>query len=337
MEYQYKIIISNKRIYKEFEIKSDVQEIKLGTTSSCELRLNSDWFFYEIELMFIKTKNGWNVLCNDSVYFAQGIRKMKVCELKHGDSFVLRYEDSSSETFQCQLMIDFESNPPYYNFFIELSQNNLLTLGTMSKNDIVLNNHFNGDNSLSFCEDNGCRVTVYSSRFGIYKNGKKITGKTVLRDYDFLFVDDASFYYKHSRLFFDRNAIKDTKVPVYQLQPESDFEYPKFSRSTRRKLVVNTEPINILDPGTKPTKPEINIVTTILPPLLMLAMIIVLRIVMSDSGSGTFIIFSLFSMGMSVMTSIANIVQGRKKYKPRKRLCAEEDQGWKTAAKGSIL
>lgn len=40
MELQYKLIVSNRSVYKEFEITAEMQEIILGTTSACEFRLN---------------------------------------------------------------------------------------------------------------------------------------------------------------------------------------------------------------------------------------------------------------------------------------------------------
>lgn len=36
MDYQYKIIVSNRTVYKEFEIAAGVENVRLGTTSSCE-------------------------------------------------------------------------------------------------------------------------------------------------------------------------------------------------------------------------------------------------------------------------------------------------------------
>lgn len=50
MEYQYKVIISNRTVYKEFEIQPDMDRVKLGTGSSCEFRLNPEAFFTGIEM-----------------------------------------------------------------------------------------------------------------------------------------------------------------------------------------------------------------------------------------------------------------------------------------------
>ena len=35
MDYQYKIIVSNRTVYKEFVIAAGVVNVRLGTTSSC--------------------------------------------------------------------------------------------------------------------------------------------------------------------------------------------------------------------------------------------------------------------------------------------------------------
>jgi len=59
MEYQYKVIISNRTVYKEFEIQPDMDRVKLGTGSSCEFRLNPEAFFTGIEMEF--RKNGFRM------------------------------------------------------------------------------------------------------------------------------------------------------------------------------------------------------------------------------------------------------------------------------------
>ena len=41
MDYQYKIIVSNRTVYKEFEIAAGIENVRLGTTSSCEFRFTS--------------------------------------------------------------------------------------------------------------------------------------------------------------------------------------------------------------------------------------------------------------------------------------------------------
>jgi len=70
----------------------------------------------------------------------------------------------------------------------------------------------------------------------------------------------------------------------------------------------------VLDPATIPVKPELNIVTSLMPAIAMFALVVVLRGVMSTTG-GAFVLFSICSMGLGVVTSIISIFEKKKKYK----------------------
>lgn len=84
MEYQYKVIVSNRTVYKEFEIQPDMDRVKLGTGSSCEFRLNPEAFFTGIEMEFRKNGKSWNLECSDDVYFSRGdMRKLLSTEVRH--------------------------------------------------------------------------------------------------------------------------------------------------------------------------------------------------------------------------------------------------------------
>lgn len=56
MDFQYKLIVSNQTFYKEFEIPAELERVKLGSTSNCEFRLNSELFFEDIEISLQKKK-----------------------------------------------------------------------------------------------------------------------------------------------------------------------------------------------------------------------------------------------------------------------------------------
>ena len=60
MDYQYKIIVRNRSVYKEFEISADMERVRLGTTSVCEFRLNPDAFFGSIEMDLEKKNGKWD-------------------------------------------------------------------------------------------------------------------------------------------------------------------------------------------------------------------------------------------------------------------------------------
>lgn len=83
MDFQYKLIVGNQTFYKEFEIPAELERVKLGSTSNCEFRLNSDFFFEDIEISLEKKEN-WNILCSDNLYISRGdVRKLLFSELTH--------------------------------------------------------------------------------------------------------------------------------------------------------------------------------------------------------------------------------------------------------------
>ena len=113
MDYQYKVIISNRTVYKEFEIPTDMEGVRLGTTSFCEFRLNPESFFGDIEIEFTELDNKWNIDCSDNVYFSRGdMRKLYSTEIKHGDIISVCYTNTGNEAFELRFMIDFDAKVP---------------------------------------------------------------------------------------------------------------------------------------------------------------------------------------------------------------------------------
>lgn len=118
-------------------------------------------------------------------------------------------------------------------------------------------------------------------------------------------------------LTLDEMGITNHSVLKYSSQKDSEdipTKYPLFIRNTRIKSSINTKPIRILEPESIPQKPELNIVLTLMPTLIMFALVVVLRGFMSSS-QGSFVLFSICSMGLGVITSVANIFATKKKYK----------------------
>lgn len=316
MDYQYKVIISNRGIYKEFEITSDMQNVCLGTTSKCEFRLNQDLFFDKIELTLTKVNKKWQVFCGDSVYLSNGdVRKLMFVELSHGDILCLRYAESGNEVFELRFIIDFEARIPYYNWYVNLDSISEINIGDNQKSNLVIKSKFSDNNEIKIkSEKNKVYIQEIESKYGVFINGKRISEITEINDYDFIFIAEFSFYYKEKNIYFDKIGIDSCNLEIYQIQVENSFKYPAFVRNTRTKLQLDSTPIKILDPSSKPTKPELNIITSLMPALAMFALVVVMRGIMSTTG-GAYILFSICSMGMGIVTTIIGLVQGRRKYK----------------------
>lgn len=315
MDYQYKLIVSNQTFYKEFELPADMSQVKLGTTSNCELRLNPDYFFEKIEI-FLDKSNGWKVLCNDNLYINRGdIRKLLFCELEHGDVLNICYSNSGEAAFELRFLIDFGSDGTNYSLKIDLSQIQELSIGDTAAFNIELSTEYSKNTAVFIkCSKKEICLTEKSSMYGTYVNGKRVDKSIILNDFDFISVADFSAYYKENQLYFSKTNIRLNGIGDRVEQIEIDPLYPMFVRNTRIKSQYEETPIKILDPATIPIKPELNIATSLLPALVMFALVVVLRGVLSTTG-GTFIIFSICSMGLGVATSIISIFDKKKKYK----------------------
>ena len=122
MNYQYKVIVCNRTVYKEFEIPADMENVRLGTTSLCEFRLNPEFFFEDIEIEFTEESNQWNIDCSDSIYFRKGdMRKLYSTGIGHGDIISVCYSNTGNEAFELRFLIDFEARVPNYNWYIEIA------------------------------------------------------------------------------------------------------------------------------------------------------------------------------------------------------------------------
>ena len=62
MESRYKIIISNRNLYKEIELTPTDTEVKIGTTAECTVRLRKELFFSPVELILQKIGKEWQIL-----------------------------------------------------------------------------------------------------------------------------------------------------------------------------------------------------------------------------------------------------------------------------------
>lgn len=318
MDYQYKIVISNRTLYKEIEILPDMERVKIGTTYSCEYRLNPDMFFGNIELELEKTNQKWQISCIDSVYLNRGdMRKLLSAELAHGDVLYLRYAETGDIVFELRFMIDFEAKTPFYNWKINLSDKENWIISAEQRADIKLLSAFSGNTAIQiYKEKNGYILEELHSEFGVYRNGKKIEKKTEILDNDFVSAADFSFYYKTGYIYFDKSNVQLQDITVSAVETmDNSLVYPLFNRNTRLKSRLSEEKIDILVPPPVPKKPEENLVMTLLPALVMLALTVVVRGGMGNTSNASFIIFSVCSMSLGIFTSIATHIRGKKKYK----------------------
>ena len=317
MKSRHKVMISNRNLYKEVELVSDVQQVKVGTGVDCDVRLRRELFFDKIEIIFQQGNDGWNMYCSDNLYFTTGdVRKFYSHKLSHGDELKVRYSESNNDVFTLDFVIDFEQEKKDYNIEIELPDNGEIKIGGTDNCDIQYKDEYLENDSITLSMKNGVvTVTDNRTRYGVYVNGNSIANSKKLNDLDFFSVVGLSFYYKHGKLYTSTSdklrvrALRYRKVTSHK----SNFEYPYFSRNSRIKYKIPKEKIVVQQATQMPAKPKNNIVTSLIPALVMLAMTIVLRGIIG--GGGTFVIYSAVSMSVGVVMTVVSFIQSNKEYK----------------------
>ena len=308
---RYRVTLSSNTVYKEIELASDMQQVKVGTGVDCDVRLRKELFFGQIELVFAKNGDDWAVSCSDNMYLTVGdIRKLMTKKLVHGDVLEIKYQESDNLVFTMEFLIDFDDGKKKYERAIDVSGVNSLTIGTAQSCNIAIGGQYvKNDMLILNRKTDGFAVGIQNTTYGVYINGKKAQSGDVIKSSDFFSVSDYFFYYKSGVI---RTEIRDDmriNSLTYQDNPTNPV-YPKFNRNTRIKTIVCKDDIEILDPPAAPQKPKNNLLARLLPSMGML----IAAGVMAFFG-GAMIIMSVISAGMAIFTSVLTLKQGNKEYK----------------------
>lgn len=207
----------------------------------------------------------------------------------------------------------------YFGWSITLEPGFMLLIGDTPEAHIQLKGAYGRGTRVSLqISANGARtegiLTEYSASYGTCVNGTKIQKSARIKDHDFISIGDFTAYYNRGKLYFDYGSIRTNGVEVRPESLDIQTTYPVFIRNTRIQVKRDDTPIEILDPSSIPTKPELNIVTSLMPSIVMFCLVVLLRGVMSTSN-GAFVAFSICSMGVGVCTSVFSLINRQKKYK----------------------
>lgn len=311
MKRRYKIIISNKNLYKEVELGVDSEQIKIGTEQDCDIRLRRELFFERIELVFMKDQEEWSMLCSENLYVSVGdVRKMLTKSLNHGDSLEVKYQESNNTVFSLDFMIDFDSGERKYERVIEIPNRVSFNIGSGSHHSIVISGPFIMDDSIELTRrDDSLFLKINKATYGVLHNGKKANNTEEIRNGDFFSLSDHFFYYKDGKLWTEiREDLEVVKLSFVDCPARN--QYPKFIRNTRMKSLINDAEIEILDPPPLPQKPKNNIFTRLLPAFGM----ILASAFMAFMG-GSMIVLSIVSGGMAIVTTVLSLREAKKEFK----------------------
>ncbi len=317
MKTRYKVVISNRNLYKEVELSPEMTHLTIGTTVDAEVRLRKELFFGVILLDFTRSKDGWNLVCSDNLYFNMGdVRKLVSLSLEHGMEWEVCYQNSDNTALSLQFLIDFDYETKDYNRKIDFQGIPEIKIGGAPDSNIQITDEDLGKDAVFLQRQNDTLYLIDPGcRYGVYVNGARISKRQEIREHDFFSLVGCSFYYKENCLYTsEKTTIRLSGLSQSFLESHATvFRYPKFHRNTRVQHQIPEEPVEVQQPSAKPTLQNRSILLTILPMLVMIAMTILLRGVMG--GGGTFVIYSAVSMGMGVIVSVITYIQDTKTFR----------------------
>lgn len=313
----YKIIISNKNLYKEIEISKDDEEVTIGTGTDCTVRLNKDLFLNAITLYVKKEGENFILSASDNLYLTKGdSKKILSRTLVHGDNLFVKYQDSDNEVFTISFFIDFDFETKDYDIAVSIANMNEVVIGGRQGSAFQLSDQFLGDDTLSLRKQgDDFYITDNDTKYGVLLNGSRLEKTEKLKNHDFFSITRFSFYYHNGFLFMSsKYNIKFFRLNANAVDIQSThFKYPKFNRNTRVQYEIPEEKLEVQPPAQAPQKAARSAILTLMPPLTMLVMTVFLRGTMG--GGGMFVLYSAGSMGVGALVSLISSIQDKRKYK----------------------
>ncbi len=312
MENRYRIIIEGKKVYKEIEVAPEDSLIRFGTSSDCDVRIRKDLYYKPVGLVFTKDAQGvWSIMCSESLYISvDEVRKLMTLPLHHGESLVVRHQDLATEAFRVTFLIDFDYRKKDYNRCFDIAALSTVMIGSQPNNNIIIRSiYVHGDKVILQRQNRVLLLKIVSTQYGIYHNGELVQNQAVIHEGDFFSIADISFCYRGNRLFTQRSD-RIQGNGVNSVDSTDRGTYPEFRRNSRIKMVSDDTKIEILDPPAIPKKPKNNILSRLLPSIAM-----VLASVIAGMAGGYFILISMVSAGVGIITAILGVRDANKEYK----------------------
>ncbi|WP_339177701.1 type VII secretion protein EssC [Oceanobacillus sp. FSL W7-1293] len=156
------------------------------------------------------------------------------------------------------------------------------------------------------------KLEVYQGE--IFHNYVRTSGEVAVEPGDHLFFEGVTMIMGHEeiQMIAPKDSVSSKLVPLIEPNRRYSADYPDYHRSPR---IVYREPEDkrvIAKPANKPAKPSEQLGRTIVPPLVMIAALVIVSII---QPRGIFIIVMLAMTVTTVIFSITSYVRNVKKYK----------------------
>lgn len=320
---KYILTIQNQNIFREISFSSDKPIVKIGTQQECDVRLKNELFDVPVSVTLHYGADGWMIGCGEGLYVSSRIvKKSEEIAISNGDIIELHYASDDEVLLTFIMSYDFTANSIVYDTIIDIRNAGEFIIGNRADAAVRLTSEYIGKEYLTLSRSENGRLLAnpaYAQNSATI-NGIRFFDIQCVDEYDFIGIADYCFYFKNNVLYTmyrpDMTVMGLSCQPLREETPA--FVYPLLNRSPRMMYRFNTDEIEVLNPPRKPDKPKDNLVMQLSPALAMLAVTVITRSgIIGGMGSGNmaFLIFSLSSMGVGLMTTIMSFVHNRKTYK----------------------
>lgn len=319
---KYILTILNNSIFREVDVSPDASPLKVGTLQDCDVRLKRELFAEPICVTLLHAEGEWRVACAEGLSIhSASVKDSKETVIHHGDILEIHSAGSGTVLFSMSFSYDFTQNSTDFDTIVDVRNVSHLVIGNSSNAQIKLESAYIGGEYITLDRrpDGGYDADASHAPASATLNGIRLFGKAQVGEYDFIGLADYSFYFKNQVLYTAKR--EDMRISGISSQPLREetpaFDYPKLNRSPRMLYDFDTTPVEVLNPPQKPEKPRDNLVLQLSPALLMMAVTVLTRsgiIGGTASGNPTFLIFSVATMAVGIVTSVTSFIYNRKRY-----------------------
>ena len=317
-ENRYRLRFDNGEVFKEAVLIDSVKEVSIGTDILCDIRFHEEEFYRPFKISLSHESNKWIAACEPGLAIQNDFGLSQKAVLEPGNSCTIVYSENEMLVFYMEIVFDVDYYSNKYDRVIQMESMADLTIGG-SNAMITLPYNLTKDDLISIeNRHHQFYLNVIKEGFGTFLNGALVHNSVRLRPFDFISVGPYSFCFIETNLYTDAdNDLIYAANVIHFVQKDSlSFQvYPHFHPSPRQQIVLDKEPIKILDPPTKPQPPESNIVGKLLPTVAMLGIVTLSGLSGRFASGASFMIMSLGSVGAGMATSIYSIYHDKKRYK----------------------
>ncbi|MCV80314.1 type VII secretion protein EssC [Listeria monocytogenes] len=187
-----------------------------------------------------------------------------------------------------------------------------VTFGVGIENDVTLDDTKSDFILLRDTKEGLFKLQVLNGE--IYHNFSLVTEDCTVEPGDQLYTDGVTITIgkEDISVLAVKNHVTSKLAPLFAADNSFGEDYPDYHRSPRIIYRAPEEKISMAKPSSKPSKPTDGLIKIILPPLIMVAITVMISIF---QPRGLYIIMTIAMSAVTITMAILNYIKSRKKYK----------------------